>query len=312
VNGQARTRDDPRIRWLLEGDPAIRWQTLRDLVRVPDEEVARERALVETEGWGARLLDAQDAGGTWGGAVWKPEDRDATDSVMLLLALFGSDGERTRAAVERVADGVDWGAEWNHNPFFAGEVEPCINGRVLTAAAAFGRTPESLVELLLRGRQSDGGWNCYAETPDDPSSFHSTICALEGLAAYRDGGGPTDVGEALRRGQEYLLERGLMRRKSTGALIDEAWLDLSFPYYWHYDVLRGLDHLRASGTPFDDRAAEAVAHVVSRQQPDGRWLLDGVLPGRPAVEIETVGEPSRWITLRALRVLDWAGVQSWA
>ena len=302
--------DDPTVAWLLEGDPSLRWQTLRDVVHVSDAEVAAERARVEHEGWGAALLDRQDASGTWGGTVWKPEDRDATDTVVLLLALLGADGERTRTALDRTAAGVDWGEEWGHSPFFDGEVEPCINGRVLTAAAPYGHATETILRKLLDTQQADGGWNCYAETPDDPGSFHSTICVVEALAAYRDTGGETDVAEPLRRGQEYLLERGLMRRKSTGELIDETWLEFHFPYYWHYDVLRGLDHLRASGVPYDERVAEAVGVVRSKRGVDGRWTLDALLPGRPAVPFEAVGEPSRWITLRSLRVLEWAGVQS--
>ncbi|MGO4299493.1 hypothetical protein [Leifsonia sp. RAF41] len=301
---------DRTIDWLLDGDPSIRWQALRDLVGASDDEVATERARVEREGWGAQLLDLQDAAGTWGGTVWKPDDRDATDTVVLLLAQLGADGDRTRAALERTAAGVDWGEEWGHSPFFEGEVEACINGRVLTAAAPYGHATEVILGKLLDGQQTDGGWNCYAETPADPGSFHSTICVVEALAAYRDAGGQTDVSESLRRGQEYLLNRGLMRRLSTGELIDEAWLDFRFPNYWHYDVLRGLDLLRAAGVPFDDRVAEAVELVRSKRRPDGRWALDGLLCGRPSVAFETVGEPSRWITLRALRVLDWAGVQS--
>ncbi|MDR6969839.1 hypothetical protein [Leifsonia shinshuensis] len=312
MSENGRSRDDATVRWLLEGDPSIRWQTLRDVVGADPDEVAAEREKVERHGWGAQLLDAQDPGGTWGGTVWKPQDRDATDSVLLLLVLLGADCERTRAAAARTAEGVDWGEEWEHAPFFDGEVEPCINGRVLTAAAPLGFASETILGKLLDGQQTDGGWNCYADTLDDPGSFHSTICVVEALAAYRDAGGPTDVAEPLRGGQEYLLERGLMRRKTTGEIIDDAWLEFAFPYYWHYDVLRGLDHLRTAGVPYDDRLAEAVAHVASRRRPDGRWSLDRLLPGRPAVPMETVGEPSRWITLRALRVLDWAGVQSTA
>lgn len=303
-------RDEGVVRWLLEGDAAIRWQTLRDVVGADADEVAAERARVETEGWGAALLDLQDDAGTWGGTVWKPEDRDATDDVVLLLALLGADGPRTRAALDRTAAGVDWGEEWDRSPFFDGEVEPCINGRVLTGAAPYGHSSEVILGKLLSTQQTDGGWNCYAETREEPGSFHSSICVVEALAAYRDAGGPTDVTDALRRGQEYLLERGLLRRRTTGELIDEAWLSFSFPYYWHYDVLRGLDHLRASGVPYDDRAAEAVSVVRESRGADGRWTLARPLPGTPAVAFETVGEPSRWNTLRALRVLDWAGVQS--
>lgn len=295
--------------WLLNGDPAIRWQVRQDLLDDPDG-AAADRALIETEGWGAALLDAQHADGSWGHGVWTPEDSLGVDDALLLLALLGADpaGERTRTAIERVKAGVDWGEEWWNHPFFDGEVEACINGRVLAAGAAFGESSELIVERLLAEQQDDGGWNCYAETRDQPGSFHSTICALEGLVAYRDAGGMTDVAASLHRGHEYLLDRSLMRRKRDGTLIDEHWSDFRFPYAWHYDVLRGLDHLRAAGVPFDGRAAEAVHVVTQRRREDGRWLLDGAWPGRQHLAMERTGEPSRWNTLRALRVLEWASL----
>lgn len=295
--------------WLLDGDPAIRWQVRRDLLHEPDDVVAAERAKVETEGWGAELLDLQREDGTWGAGVWTPEDRLGVDDAMLLLALLGApaDGERTRIAVDRVVRNVDWGEEWWNRPFFDGEVEPCINGRVLVAGSRFGHPSDLIVERLLNEQQTDGGWNCYAETRDDPGSFHSTICALEGLVAYRDAGGPTDVSAAIGRGHEYLLSRGLMRRLRDASVIDEGWLVFSFPYYWAFDLLRGLDHLRAAGVPAGARVTEAVDVVASRRQADGRWLLDHEHSGRALIGMETVGEPSRWNTLRALRVLEWAG-----
>lgn len=294
--------------WLMDGDPAIRWQVRRDLLHDPDDIVAAERANVETEGWGAELLDLQREDGTWGEGVWTQQDRLGVDDAMLLLALLGApeDGDRTRVAIDRVVQQVDWGDEWWNHPFFDGEVEPCINGRVLVAGARFGHPSELIVERLLNEQQTDGGWNCYAETRTDPGSFHSTICALEGLVAYRDAGGPTDVSGAIERGHEYLLTRGLMRRRSDGSLIDESWLESSFPYYWSFDVLRGLDHLRAAGVPADARVTEALDAVASRRQSDGRWLLDHQHSGRALLEMEDVGEPSRWNTLRALRVLEWA------
>ncbi|GIT81223.1 hypothetical protein LLS1_28920 [Leifsonia sp. LS1] len=295
--------------WLLDGDPAIRWQTRRDLLGEPPSAWAEDRASVERTGWGAALLDAQDPSGTWGGAVWKPEDWDATDDTMLLLATLGAapDGPRMAEALRRVRQGVDWGEEWGRSPFFEGEVEPCINGRVLVAGAAFGSASERIVGLLLADQKDDGGWNCYSEDHADPGSFHSTICALEGLVAYRGAGGPTDVSAAIARGHAYLLDRALLRRKRDGTLIDEDWLTFRFPTYWRYDVLRGLDHLRAAGVPADDRVAEAVELVAGKRGADGRWLLEAAIPGRTIVTMEQVGEPSRWQTLRALRVLAWAG-----
>ena len=268
--------------WLLDGDPSIRWQTRRDLLHEPARAWAADRAAVESEGWGAALLDAQDAAGTWGGAVWKPEDWDATDDTLLLLATLGAepDAPRMSAALQRVRENVDWGEEWGHSPFFEGEVEPCINGRVLIAGAAFGSPSERIVGLLLADQHDDGGWNCYSEDRTAPSSFHSTICALEGLAAYRDAGGPTDVSAELARGHTYLLERGLLRRKSDGSLIDEDWLTFRFPTYWRYDVLRARPaRPPTSGSRRPSRSSRASAARTAV----GRWR-----PSSPAER------PSRW------------------
>jgi hypothetical protein len=114
------------------------------------------------------------------------------------------------------------------------------------------------------------------------------------------------VRAARRGGEEYLLERGLFRRKSTGEVVDPAYLEFAFPYYWHYDVLRALDYFRRSGAAPDPRMAEAVEVVRSKRQPDGRWLLDRIHPGRVHFDLEGgVGTPSRWNTLRVLRVLEW-------
>jgi hypothetical protein len=166
-----------------------------------------------------------------------------------------------------------------------------------------------IVERILGERMEDGGWNCEAENGSVRTSFDTTINVLDGLLEFeRNGGDQESVRDARRSGEEYLLERRLFRRKSTGEVVNQAYLDFAFPYYWHYDVLRALDHFRAAGAPPDPRTAEAVELVRSKRQPDGRWLLDRIHPGRVHFDIEgPVGTPSRWITLRALRVLAWAG-----
>jgi len=190
---------------------------------------------------------------------------------------------------------------------FAGEVEPCINGRVLALGAYFGARSDRLVDRLLGEQLVDGGWNCEAERGSVRSSFHTTICVLEGLLAFEQAVGATSpITDARRRAQEYLLERRLLRRLATGDIIDPAWTQIAFPTLWHYDVLRALDYLRAAGVQPDARAEEAVETVLERRQGDGRWLLDvrhrNTLHGELA---GTVGAANRWITLRALRVLDW-------
>ncbi len=321
--------DRPVIAWLLDSDPAIRWQVMRDLTGATAEEVAAERARVASEGWGARLLALQGADGRWGGAAWN-RGWNSTMHVLMLLRDFGLDpaSDQARRAVGLVRERVTWKGcgprECEENTFFAGELEPCINGQVGAVGAYFGQdvavceANRGIIDRLLAEQLPDGGWNCEAANGSTRSSFNTTIDVLEALLEYevRFGSSPA-ITAARLRGQEYLLDRRLFHRKSTGAVIERDrkggadWTRFAFPTWWHYDVLRGLEYLRRAnveldgGAP-DQRAAEAVALVASKRGGDGRWLLDARYPGQMPVEIdEGVGRPSRWITLRALRVLDW-------
>ena len=303
------------IDWLLDGDPAIRWQVLRDLTDAAPEEVAAERARVEHEGWGAHLLRAEGGDGLWDGGACFPADYrgeepgqpwTATMHSLQTLALLGLDP--ASVAARRAIPLVVEHGRWEHagQRYFDGEVEPCINGRTIEAGAYFGVDVGPVVERLLGERLADGGWNCEAENGSVRTSFDTTINVLDGLLELqRAGGASTAVDEARRSGEEYLLERRLFRRLSTGAVVDPTYLEFAFPYYWHYDVLRALDHFRAAGTDPDPRLAEAIAVVESKRQPDGRWLLDRLHPGRVFFDLEVAGEPSQWNTLRALRVLRW-------
>ena len=304
------------ISWLLDSDPSVRWQVMRDLTGAPAEQVAAERARVATEGWGARLLALQGADGRWGGAAWN-HGWDSTMHVLMLLRDLGLDPTRgeARRAVGLVRDRVTWQGWWEYdgNPFFAGEVEPCINGQVGAVGAYFGQDVRGIVDRLLAEQLPDGGWNCEAANGSTRSSFNTTICVLEALLEHElAGGGSPEVTEARLRGQAYLLERRLFRRRSTGEVIERdrkgnaAWTRFAFPTWWHYDVLRGLDYLRRAGVAPDERVAEAIDLVESKRDGDGRWPLETRHPGQMPVEIdEGEGRPSRWNTLRALRVLDW-------
>jgi len=303
--------------WLLDSDPSIRWQVMRDLTDAPDDEVAAERARVASEGAGARLLALQAPDGRWGGAAWN-RGWDSIMHVLTLLREMGLDPEsdEARRAVSLVRDGVTWKGcgppEADDNPFFAGEVEPCINGQVAAAGAYFGVDVQSIVDRLLGEQLADGGWNCDAPG-STRSSFNTTICVLEALLEHeRLNGSIADVTAARLRGQEYLLDRRLFRRRSTGEVIERdrkggaRWTRFAFPTWWHYDVLRGLEYLRRAAAAPDERVAEAIDLVVSKRAADGRWPLETQYPGRMSVETdEGEGRPSRWNTLRALRVLDW-------
>ena len=297
---------DPVIDWLLDADPAIRWQVMRDLTGAPADAIAAERARVASEGWGPRLLDQQRPDGQWGDGVSTPFWW-SNMYTLLYVRDMGVDptSARARAAIDRVRSHVTWGPEFGNSPFFEGEVEPCINGRVVGLGAYFGERSDRLVDRLLGEQLEDGGWNCEAERGSVRSSFHTTICVLEGLLAFERAFGADSVVTAARaRAEEYLLERRLLRRLSSGDVIDTAWTRFAFPPLWHYDVLRGLDYLRAVGVRRDARVDEAVAIVRDRRQDDGRWRLDVRHPDTLYQELAgVVGEPNRWITLRALRVL---------
>lgn len=304
------------IHWMLDSDPSIRWQVMRDLTDASADEIAGERARVATVGAGARLLARQGADGQWGGAAWN-RGWDSTMHVLMLLREMGLDpaSDEARRALARVRDRVTWqGAEeYAGNPFFAGEVEPCINGQVGAVGAYFGQDVRGIVERLLTEQVPDGGWNCEAVNGSTRASFNTTICVLEALLEYElPNGASADVIAARLRGQEYLLERRLFRRKSTGEVIKQdrkgnaAWTSFAFPTWWHYDVLRGLEYLRHARVSPDERVAEAIGLVESKRDGDGRWPLETRYPGRMPVEIDAgVGQPSRWNTLRALRVLKW-------
>src|SRR5258706_2637739 len=315
------------VEWLLDSDAAIRWQVMRDLTDASQDDVTAERARVATEGGGARLLALQGQDGPWDKSPparltsaeaiswWKsvqperqgtlfPEWTSAAWSLVLLRA-FGLDpaGAEARQAVRRVREHVAW--EHDGEPFFAGEVEPCINGKVVALGAYFGEHVHGIVERLLGEQMNDGGWNCEQENGSTRGSFHSTIDVLDGLLEFERASRPSAAVSAARsRGHEYLLERRMLRRLSTGDVIDPAFTQFSYPTYWHYDVLRGLDYLREAGLVPARRMAEAIELVESKRDAEGRWPLDNPHPGRRHFALDDgEGRPSRWHTLRAIRVL---------
>ncbi len=318
--------DSAVMHWLLQSDPAIRWQVMRDLLGASPETVAAERAMVATEGWAATLLAAQTEEGTWAGEPRFPEM--ATLRTLLLLHDMGLDPSSQQAgrAVARVRNHVRWlmniaqeelpkdeDVAWWHRHFFEGEVEPCINGRVVTIGAYFGEDMQPLVGRLLREQMADGGWNCDQERGSTRGSFNTTICVLEGLLEFeRSAGSSPAVTAARQRGQEYLLERRLFRKLSTGQAIEHdrkggpVWTQFSYPAGWRYDILRGLDYLRASGVKPDLRMKEAIEIVSSKRDASGRWAQGVIHPEEVIAEPAAAeGRPSRWNTLRALRVLGW-------
>jgi hypothetical protein len=304
------------IEWLIQSDPAISWQAMQDLTDAAPVAIAAERSCVPREGLGAAILACQEPDGSW-----RRPDAPAWLSTLftfLLLRATGIDCSEPDVvmAASRLEESLRWnnlGGRWDLRPaesggnrFFEGEVEPCINGGVLALGGYFGHPAESLARRLVSEQLEDGGWNCDAPR-SSRSSFHTTICVLEGLLAYeRAVGFAPEIAAARRRGEEYLLERSLFRRRSTGEIALPAFLEFAFPPRYHYDVLRALDYFRAADVEPDMRMEGAVHVIESKRQADGRWVLDRAYDEALAVAPgESVGEPSRWNTLRALRVLRW-------
>ena len=293
------------MKWLLDSDPAIRWQVMHDLTEDDSPVVAAERARVATTGWGARLLGRQSSRGQWGAR----KDRGWMTTVhsLTLLKDLGADPKsgQVRRAVDRVRKHITW-YQLDGRPYFDGETEPCINGRILATGAYFGEPSKRLLDRLLGEQLQDGGWNCEAPK-SQCSSFHSTICVLEGLLEYEKACGRSPrVTKARALGQDYLLQRRMFRSLKTGDVIDRSWTRFQFPPTYHYDVLRGLDYLRSAGVKPDERVAEAIDIVNERRHQNGAWPLNRIDPRRFTFDMEAgVGKRSHWNTLRALRVLKW-------
>src|SRR6266581_2400793 len=291
------------IKWLLDSDPAIRWQVMTDLTGEAPNAIAAERSRVATEGWGAQLLARQSPAGHWGGPKW---DLITLYSLVVLKDLgLDPSSKEARQMIDRVDKRLMF-KPLNNRPYLHGETEPCINGRILGIGSYFKEPNDALASKLLGEQLEDGGWNCEAPK-SRRSSFHTTICVLEGLVQYeRAGRKSVAVTKARKRAENYLLERRMFRSLRTGEVIEKRWLRFSFPTFWHYDLLRGLDYLRDAGIKPDSRASDAIETVIKHRHQNGRWPLNLLHPEHIPLEMETgVGRASRWNTLRALRVLRW-------
>jgi hypothetical protein len=313
------------IAWLLDSDPALRWQVERDLLGEPAEVWEATRARVAVEGYGARLLLLQDPDGQWAGGAFFPADFDfegpelsrdgqpwtATTWTLNSLREWGVDAEvlRERRTVELLAENCRW--EYDDLPFWGGEVDCCINAWTVANGVWLGADIDGIVDWFIEHQLPDGGWNCEWVEGSTRSSFHSTLNSLKGLLAYDVGTGGTDATRAARqRGQEYLLRRRLFRRLSTGEPVGPWVEQFRYPFRWSYSVLNGAEYFRLAalvdGTKPDPRMTEAIEMIRAARQPDGTWVGAGRHPGRVWFEVDAPpGEPSKWLTFFATRVLAW-------
>ncbi len=301
---------DQTLAWLLEGDPAIRWQVMADLLGRPAAAVAAERRRIGAEGWGAALMGLQDPAGTWGGGVYTPKWTSTTYTLLLLRRLGLSPTAATTRGVTVLLDRgrwIDGGVSyWKTH----GVPEICVNGMILSVGAAFGLDDgrlDDIVSMLLRHQLADGGWNCDRHSDGVHSSFHTTVSVLEALVE-RARSHPSEAAGLRQRMEgawEFFGAHRLFRSHRSGEIIDQRWTRFSFPPRWHYDVLRGLDHLASAGAPRDQRFAEGIELVRARRTAAGRWKLQNRHRGLEHFLMEKTADESRWNTLRALRVLKW-------
>ena len=302
---------DKTLAWLLAGDPAIRWQVRRDLTDAAVGTVARERRKVATAGWGARLLKRQDPAGIWGGGLYTPKWISTTYTMLLLrdLGLAPRHRRASKACALLLDHGIRRDGGINYGAW-GSRAETCITGIVLSILCHFDYEDDRLdtiADHLLEQQMPDGGWNCQRPYGATHASVHTTISVLEGLRLYElhRGRKLRKVRAAQRLGREFLLVHRLFRSHRTGEVIKPVFLRLAFPPRWHYDILRALDYFQSVGAPRDERLTDAIDVLRRKRRPDGRWNLEHRFPARVFFEIERLGRPSRWNTLRALRVLRW-------
>jgi hypothetical protein len=304
--------------WLTDTDPALRWQVERDLLGAPEATWRASRARVATEGFGARLLAAQDPDGQWAGGAFFPKDFaegepgqpwTATTWSLKSLREWGVAAEALGDTAERLAANSRW--EYDDLPYWGGEVDCCINSWTLSNGLWLGADVDGLVDWFVEHQLDDGGWNCEWVNGSVRGSFHSTLNALKGLLDYElTTGDRQRVGAARRRGEEYLLSRNLLHRESTGDVVGSWALRWAYPMRWAYNVLNAADYFRGATTwdaaAPDPRAAAAIDLIRAARRPDGRWPQGRVQPGRVWFEVDVAeGEPSPWLTLYARRVLGW-------
>ncbi|MFD1716476.1 squalene cyclase [Georgenia deserti] len=313
------------IDWLLDSDPALRWQVERDLAGAPEAVWAATRASVVSEGFGARLISHQDPDGQWAGGAFFPAGFDfsrvphegqpwtATTWSLNALREWGADSHALAGTAEKLARNARW--EYDDRPYWNGEVDCCINSWTLSNGLWLGADVDALATWFPEHQQADGGWNCEWVEGATRSSFHSTLNALKGLLDHERARNETGrVRGARRRGEEYLLRRRLSRRLSTGEIVGPWVAHLAYPFFWRYSVLNAADYFRAAsihdGAAPDPRLGPAIELIRNARQPDGTWLQAGRPAGEVWFEVDApAGEPSRWVTFYALRVLRWWEVE---
>lgn len=303
------------IDWLMQGDPAIRWQTMRDLLDAPAKQWQAEQRKTLAEGWGAQLLAHQDDEGTWGHGVYSPKWISTTYTLLMLREIgIPRDCAPAQRGAHIVVDGLIGKLDDPQLPQRLANQDRCLVGMALEIAVYFGVDDwriEMMVDNLLDEVMPDGAWNCRKHRKPFPhhSSFHTTLNVLDGLRdtieLYK-GKRKADALIAEQHALELLLQHRLYRSDKTGEVINDKWALLSYPPRWHYDFMRGISYFARAGAPRDERLQDPIDLLLSKQRQDGTWPNEYKYSAKVFFTMEGVGhKPSRWNTLRALRVMKW-------
>jgi len=300
------------IRWLLQGDPAVRFQTYRDLLGLEYPEIQKR---ILKEGWGKQYLNARKPDGTWGDGYYRPK---WTCTHYTLLDLYRLNAVPDDAGILPVIRNTAVSMKANDGGINAAKTvkksDLCICGMFLSAACWASLEEElleSVIDFILSQQMEDGGFNCMANKyAVSHSSLHTTISVLEGIREYQDSGYQyrmEELEQAAQEAEEWMLKHRLFKSDRTGKVIRQDFLSLIYPYRWKYTILRALDYFRMRGAAFDLRMEDALEQLVRKRRKDGRWVLHVPPKGSLHFHMEQPGEPSRWITLIALRVLSYYG-----
>ncbi len=297
--------------WLMQGDPSIRFQTMRDLLDSNHREAGSEQEKVTVEGWGARLLSLQDAEGTWNGGIYSPKWTSTTYTMLLLRDIGLPTWHPAALKASKILldrgfypdGGINYFGVLKHS-------ETCVTGMILSILSYFGCQDEridALAEHLLGQQMADGGWNCQSYKGATHGSFNTTILVLEGLRKYEKTHpqNTKEIRESQLKAREFLLIHRLYKSDKTGKAVNPSFTRFSFPPRWHYDVMRALDYFQEVKAEHDPRMKDAIELILKKRRDDGTWPLQQRWPGRSFFDMEQPGKSSRWNTLRALRILKW-------
>lgn len=302
-----------QVEWLLEGDPSIRYQTLRDLHNTNVKDIQKERQKILNEGWGRRLMELQEENGTWSNALYSPK-WTSTFYTLLLLKRFGALNDKNIEKACRILldkgfykkdGGINYWKSWKQG-------ECCVTGMLLSMLCHFQVEDDHvhrMVEYLISEQMPDYGWNCERYRGAKHSSFHTTISVLEGLWEYEKEFPNSvlvkSIQEKQKEGIEFLLQHHLYKSNTTWKIVDSKMIKFSFPPRWHFDIIRCLDYFQDKKIEKEECMFSAMDILIKKQTTDGFWKLEIEYPAKTFFKMEKVGKESRWNTLRSLRILKW-------